>query len=175
MKRFCLAVLAIGCLLLTAPRPAAAQGVRWGPMVGLLMPMGDYADFDNMGWTVGLGVSKWMPTGSLGFRVDGSYSQTPHDGGGGNTKLIGGMVSVLYGLQPASAPMRVILHGGLGMYNVDGGAASETKIAFGGGVALAFKMGTGNTRLVVATRYTSVSTDPSLTFLPITVGLSMGK
>jgi len=37
-------------------------------------------------------------------------------------------------------------------------------------------MGTGSTRLIVGTRYTSVSTSGSPTaFLPITVGLSFGK
>jgi len=30
-------------------------------------------------------------------------------------------------------------------------------------------------RGVIATRFTSVSTDPSLTFLPITVGLTFGR
>ena len=54
-------------------------------------------------------------------------------------------------------------------------SASESKIGFGGGVAVAFKMGTGGTRLIVGTRYTSVSTSAKLTFLPITVGLTFGK
>jgi hypothetical protein len=38
-------------------------------------------------------------------------------------------------------------------------------------------MGTSSTRLVVATRYTSVSTAGTsrLNFLPITVGLTFGK
>ena len=51
------------------------------------------------------------------------------------------------------------------------------RIGFGGGAAVAFKMGTGSTRLIVGTRYTSVSTDGTsrLNFLPITVGLTFGK
>jgi hypothetical protein len=174
MKRFGLAVLMVGCLLFVAARSVSAQGVRWGPMVGVLMPMGDYNTIDKMGWVVGLGVTKWMTGGMLGLRVDGSYSTTSHDGFAGNTKIMGGMASVVYGLAPPDASARPLLTGGVGLYNVDGGG-SETKIGFGFGAAVAFKMGTGSTRLVVATRFTSVSTTPSLTFLPITVGLSFGK
>ena len=73
-----------------------------------------------------------------------------------------------------------MITGGVGMYNVkvDVGSlsGSSTKVGFGGGAALAFKLGTGSTRLVVASRFTTVSTDnASTTFLPITVGLSFGK
>lgn len=174
MKRFGLAVLTVACLVLSAARPVSAQGVRWGPMVGVLMPMGDYGDIDKMGWIVGLGVTKWMTGGMLGLRVDGSYSSTSHDGFPGNTKIMGGMASIVYALAPATASARPLLTGGVGLYNVDAGG-SETKIGFGFGAAVAFKVGTGATRLVVGTRFTSVSTNPPLTFLPITVGLSFGK
>jgi hypothetical protein len=91
------------------------------------------------------------------------------------------MASAVYALNPASAPARIILSAGLGFYNVKGdangiSAPSSTKVGFGGGAAVAFKLGTGSTRVVVAGRYQSVSTSPSsLSFIPITVGLSFGK
>jgi hypothetical protein len=179
MKRIGLAVVAALCLMHVAALPLSAQGVRWGPYAGLVMPIGNYGDLDKLGFVAGLGVTNWLSGGMIGIRVDGSYSQTSHDAavvpGGGNTKMLGGMASAVFALGPATASMRPVVTGGIGLYNVDGGGGSETKIGFGGGIALLFKMGPGSTRLVVATRYTSVTTNPSLDFVPITVGLSFGK
>ena len=181
MKRLGLAILAVA-LCMIAARPAMAQGhLRYGVQAGLLMPMGDYNTADKPGWIGGAGATYWLPgTGNIGIRGDLSYSQTSHDGATGNTKIFGGLASFVYALMPASAPARLMITGGVGMYNVkvDVGSLSEssTKVGFGGGAALAFKLGTGSTRLVVASRFTTVSTDnASTTFLPITVGLSFGK
>lgn len=183
MKRFGLAVLAIVALAVTA-RPAmsqaAAGSLRYGVFGGVVLPMGDYNTADKMGFVGGAGVTYWLAgSGNIGIRGDLSYAQTSHDGVDGNTKMIGGMASVVYALMPASAPARVLITGGLGFYNVKidvgGVSGSESKLGFGGGAAVAFKLGTGSTRLVVGTRYQSVTTDPSLNFVPITVGLTFGK
>lgn len=65
------------------------------------------------------------------------------------------------------------------MYNVSidvaGEEADETKLAFGFGAGVSFPMGTGGTRLFAETRYTNVTTDPSLTFLPFVVGITFGR
>jgi hypothetical protein len=185
MKRLGLVLLAVA-LCVVAARPVMAQGsLRYGVSAGLLMPMGDYNTIDKLGFVGGAGATYWLAGQPIGIRGDLSYSQTSHDPAAttvaGHTKIIGGMASVVYALNPASAPARILLNAGLGFYNVKidatgGGSASESKIGFGGGVAVAFKMGTGSTRLIVGTRYTSVSTSGSSTaFLPITVGLSFGK
>jgi len=178
MKRLGLVMLAVA-LCMTAARTAMAQGhLRYGVQAGLLMPVSDYNTADKMGFIGGVGATYWLPgTGNIGVRGDVSYSSTAHKSPvTGNTKIIGGMASFVYALMPASAPARLMITGGVGYYNVDLGAgAKESKIGFGGGAAVAFKMGTGSTRLVVATRYTSVSTATKLTFLPITVGLTFGK
>jgi hypothetical protein len=187
MKRLGLALVAVA-LCVAATRPAMAQAVgslRYGVSAGVLMPMGDYNTVDKMGFVGGAGATYWLPGSPVGVRGDLSYSQTSHDaavtGFAGHTKIIGGMASVVYALNPASAPARILLNAGLGLYNVKvdvtgGGSASQSKIGFGGGAAVAFKMGTGSTRLIVGTRYTSVSTSGGSTkFLPITVGLSFGK
>jgi len=180
MKRLGLALVAVA-LCAIAARPAIAQGVRYGVSAGVLVPMGDYGDADKMGFVGGAGATYWLAGQPIGIRGDVSYSSTSHDGVGatGSTKILGGMASVVYALNPASAPARILLSGGVGFYNMDfgGGVAKQTKIGFGGGAAVAFKMGTGSTRLVVGTRYTSVSTDGTsrLNFLPITVGLTFGK
>jgi hypothetical protein len=183
MKRLGLTVLAVA-MCGVAARPAMAQGhLRYGVHAGVLMPMGDYNTADKLGFVGGVGATYWLPgTGNLGIRADAQYSQTSHDvvGVTGNTKIFGAMGSFVYALMPASAPARLILNAGVGLYNVKidagGTTGSETKVGFGGGAALAFKLGTGSTRFVVASRFTSVSTsNSSTTFLPITVGLVFGK
>ncbi len=185
MKRLSSVVLAAAALCMVAAPSAKAQGtLRYGFSAGLLMPTSTYKQGDKLGWVGGVGATYWLP-GNFGVRGELSYSQTSHDsatfGAAGHTKLIGGMASAVYALNPASAPARIILSAGLGFYNVKGdangvSAPSSTKVGFGGGAAVAFKLGTGSTRLVVAGRYQSVSTSPSsLSFIPITVGLSFGK
>lgn len=181
MKRFGLVALAVMALAV-ATRPAMAQGsVRYGFAAGVLMPMGDYGDADKMGFIGGAGATYWLAGNAVGIRGEVNYAQTSHDGIGGKTKIAGGMASVVYGLNPASAPARILLTGGVGLYNVKldvtgFGSASETKVGFGAGAAVAFKLGTGSTRLVVASRFQSIATSgSSLTMLPLTVGLSFGK
>ncbi len=184
MKQIGSVVLAAAALCVVAASSARAQGtLRYGISGGLLMPTGNYKTDDKIGWVGGVGATYWLP-GNLGVRGELSYSQTSHDsatfGAAGHTKLLGGMASALYALNPASAPARIILSAGLGLYHVkvdaNGGATpSSTKVGFGGGVAVAFKLGAGSTRLVVASRYQSVSTPTSLNFIPITVGLTFGK
>jgi opacity protein-like surface antigen len=183
MKRMLLAVLAVGCLTVLAAAPVSAQGLRWGVNGGLLMPMGDYNDLDKPGWIVGGGATYWLTGGQIGVRGDFSYGQTKHDGGfTGDTKIAGGMASLVYGFGPSTAAARPFVTGGLGFYNVKfeftgagASSTSETKVAFGLGAGVRFKLGTGGTGVTVATRFTSVSLDPSVTFLPITVGVNFGK
>jgi opacity protein-like surface antigen len=182
MKRTLLAGFVVGILAAVPAATLSAQGVRWGVNAGLLMPMGDYKKIDKSGWIVGGGATYWLTGGMLGVRGDVSYGQTkaktgvtPH-----STKIAGAMASLVYGLGSSSASMRPFLTGGLGLYNVKfdftTSSASETKVAFGIGAGLMFKLGTGGLRAVIATRYTSVATSgSSTTFLPITVGLTFGK
>jgi len=181
MKRLGLVMLAMA-LCVVAARPVVAQGnLRYGVSAGVLMPLGNYNTQDKMGFVGGVGATYWLAGQPIGIRGDLSYSQSSHDVGPvGNTKIMGGMASVVYALNPASAPARIMLTGGLGFYNVKAtlgtASGSQSKIGFGGGAAVAFKLGTGSTRLVVGTRYTSVSTtNSSIAFLPITVGLTFGK
>ena len=181
MKRTLLAVITVGTLAMAAAPTLSAQGIRWGVNAGVLMPMGDYNTADKPGWIVGGGATNWLPGGMLGIRGDVSYGQTKHDSAGGSTKIVGGMASLVYGLGSISAPARPFVTGGVGVYNVKIdvtglGSGSETKIGFGMGAGVMFKLGTGGMRGVIATRFTSVSTSgSSTTFLPITVGLTFGK
>ena len=187
MKRFTMVLAAIAlCVAAASPVMAQAKAgsLRYGVSAGLLMPMGTYSDGDKLGFVGGVGATYWLAGQPIGIRADLSYSQTSHDEAvsvAGHTKIMGGMASVVYALNPASAPARILLNAGLGFYNVKVdatgfGSASESKIGFGGGAAVAFKLGTGSTRLIVASRFTSISTSgQSISMLPITVGLSFGK
>lgn len=182
MKRTLLAVLAVGCLAVVAAPQVSAQGIRWGVGGGLVMPMGDYGDADKLGFIGGVGGTYWMTGGQLGIRGEFTYSSTSEKSGvtPHKTKFIGGMASVVYGLGAASASARPYVLGGLGLYNakidVTGvGSASETKLGFGGGVGVSLKMGTGGTRIFGEARYMNVTTDPSLSYIPLIVGISFGK
>ena len=177
MKRFALVLLAVMALVVAA-RPASAQSIRWGLGAGLLMPMGDYGDFDKMGYTAAFGGTYNLPSG-LGIRADISYGTTSEKDGVGahSTKLLGGMASLVYGFGGATGPKPYVT-GGLGLHNVkvDELDYSATKVAFGFGAGVSLPLGTGGNRLFAESRYTSVSTEgSSTTFLPIIVGISFGK
>jgi hypothetical protein len=176
-----LAVLAVGCLMVVAAPTASAQ-IRWGVGAGLVMPMGDYGDADKLGFTGGVGGTYWMTGGQLGIRGELSFSSTSEKSGipPHKTRFIGGMASVVYGLGAAAASARPYVLGGLGLYSakidITGGpSGSETKLAFGGGLGVSFKMGTGGSRIFAEARYMNVTTDPALAYIPIIVGISFGQ
>lgn len=177
MKRFSLGALALALGLCAAPALHAqimprSEGFRFGLGLGATMPMGTYGDADKMGINL-LGVFE-MPLANspLYLRVDGLYSSTAHDGTGasGNTSILGGTVSALYHFSAPAATARPYALGGLGIYNVDPGAGSETKIGFGFGGGVTFLLGGFNA--FAEARYISVQTSgASRTFVPLTVGL----
>jgi opacity protein-like surface antigen len=169
----------LGCalvLLAVAAMPAQAQ-VSFGVGGGLLMPMGDYGDVDKMGFIGGVGVLFPIGTAPVSVRLEGTYSQTSHDGIDGNTKIIGGMASLVY-LFSAGGSVTPYVLAGVGYYNgkvtvpslnID---ESESKVGFGGGGGIRFPM--GSAALFAEVRYMNISTDPSTTYLPIIVGVSFG-
>jgi hypothetical protein len=178
MKRTSVGALAVA-IALCAAMPLRAQliqrteGFRFGLGVGASLPMGDYGKADKMGINI-LGVFE-TPLANSPFylRADGIYSSTAHDGVSGTTGILGATASALYHFSAPAAQARPYVLGGLGIYNVDFGSNSETKIgyAFGGGVT--FNLGGLNA--FAEARYTSVQTSvSSTTFVPLTVGLMFG-
>jgi len=169
MKRMSLSALVVA-VALCAAIPLRAQliqrseGFRFGLGLGATFPMGNYGDADKMGINI-LGVFETpLANSPLYLRVDGAS---------GTTGILGGTASALYHFSAPNAQARPYLLGGLGIYNVDPGAGSETKIgyAFGGGVT--FNIGGFNA--FAEARYTSVQTSvSSTTFVPLTVGLMFG-
>ena len=176
MKRVALSLVAL--ITIAGAGSLSAQGVRFGIGGGLLMPLGTYKDFDKMGWVAGADATYWLMGAPVGIRADVQYSQTSEKSGVGahTTKIIGGLAEVVYALGKKADPVRPYLLGGIGYYNVKvsvtGASASESKVGFGGGAGLAFKLGPSGARFFVEGKYVSVSTSGGSTnFLPIRVGV----
>lgn len=176
MKRIAFAVVALACL--AGAGSLSAQGVRFGVGGGLLMPMGDYNTADKPGFIFGAGVVFPVGTAPVAVRVEGSYSQTSHDGIDGKSKIMGGMASLVYSFKAGGSVTPYVL-GGVGFYNlkvtvpsfaVD---TSVSKIGFGGGAGLRFPMGSAS--LFVEARYMNIATSGGSTaFMPIIAGVSFG-
>src|SRR5437764_12586907 len=146
MRRMSLGVLAIAVALGSAA-PLRAQliqrteGFRFGLGVGATLPMGDYGRLDKMGLNL-LGVFETpLAHSPLYLRADGIYSTTAHDGVSGNTSIIGGTASALYHFSAPAAQARPYVLGGLGIYNVDFGTTSQTKIGYALGGGVTFNIG----------------------------------
>jgi opacity protein-like surface antigen len=166
---------------------SAAQNVRLGVGGGLTAPQSDYKSVDKTGWHALVRADVAIPLSPVAVRVDGLYSQTSHqDINGspvdGNTKIIGGLASLVWKI-PTAAPMvkPYVLAGG-GMSNFKQtfpsspgtSQVSETKFTWAAGLGLS--VGVGPVHGFVEGRYMSVQTSgtPSR-FVPVTVGLTFGS
>lgn len=179
MKRLLLAVFALACL--AGVGNLSAQGVRFGIGGGLLMPMSDYKNGDKSGFLAGVDGTYWLAGQQIGIRLDATYSQTSEKSGvpAHKTKMIGGMAEIVYAFMTPADQIRPYILGGVGMFNVKlsatGADTSVTKVGFGGGAGIAFKVGSGSTRIFVEGRYTSVKAfDVTLPFIGIKAGVRFG-
>ena len=178
MKRT-LAVFAAFGLCVAAAKPAMAQGTTIGIGAGLTMPMSDWGDKnvigDKTGFHFGVGGTFALGTAPVRLRIEGTYTQTSHQTGiSGNTKLMGGMASIVYPFATAGKVKPYIL-AGLGFYNnkLSGGGSdtSKSSVAFGGGAGVRFPMRSAS--LFVEARYLTMKAfDITWAQLPITVGVS---
>lgn len=178
MNRMWLTV--VGAVLLAATR-APGQGVGYGAGGGVLVPISDYHDIDKAGWVVGADLTYWLASASIGIRLEGSYSQTSQRAGAccidHQTKIAGGMVDIVYEFGTTEAPMRPYVLGGLGVYNLrftatGFPASSDTRLGFGAGAGLAWRMGGGRTRLFVEGKITTFTVNHvQFASVPIRAGL----
>jgi opacity protein-like surface antigen len=179
MKR--VALMLVGLISIAGAGSLSAQGVRFGIGGGLLLPLSDYKTGDKSGFLVGADGTYWLTGSPVGIRIDASYSQTSEASGvpAHKTKMIGGMGELVYAFMKNADPVRPYVFGGVGLFNVkvSAGAAdtSETKVGFGGGAGLAFKLGTGSTRVFVEGRYATVKVfNTTLPSIGIKAGLRFG-
>ncbi len=174
----------VGVMLLGAAT-AAAQGVRYGVSAGLLLPVGDYHEIDNPGWIAGADLTYWLASGSIGIRAEGSYSRTGQRPGAccvsdHTTAIAGGMVDIVYAFGTTAKQVRPYLLAGVGVYNVRLSApgfspSSDTKIGFGGGAGVAYRVGGGATRLALESKVTNVAVNGVyFTSISIRVGVRFG-
>ena len=170
--------LTVCCMALAGIAAAQAPSVRFGLGGGAIVPVGDYNKADKIGWH-GLGMAQFgLPGSPVDIRVDAVYGQTTHKDIGttpvsGNTKLYGGLASVVYNIGPKLMARPYIL-GGVGAYHVKIDVVSETKFAFGlgGGVSV----GMGQSHFFVEGRFVSIrESGGSTSFLPFTAGVTFGK
>lgn len=180
MKRMALVVSVL--VLLAGVGSLSAQGFRLGIGGGVLLPTGDYGKADKLGWLAGADATYWLLGAPIGIRADVQYSQTSEKSGvaAHTSKIIGGLAEAVYAFGQKKDQIRPYIMGGIGYYNVKfdpavGSSVSESKIGFGGGAGLAFKLGLG-TRFFVDGKFVSVATTGgSTTFFPIRAGFRFGK
>lgn len=179
MKRI-LSVVAAASLALAISTTAASAQVAIGVGGGVTIPTGDFKDFFKTGWHGLANVGYDLPSG-LGVRGDFYYGENKTKSNvtpSGKIKLAGGLGNVLYSFKTPGTVHPYIL-GSVGFFNVKAdagasGSASETKIAYGGGAGIKFKVGS-DASLFVEGRYLSVNTSGSNTnFIPISAGVSFG-
>lgn len=180
MKRMVFSVLAV-LSLAGVVGLSAQEGLRIGIGGGAQLPTGDYGNFDKMGWLIGGDLTYWLTGTPVGIRADVQYAQTSHKNNvDGNSKVIGGLAEVVYAFGTSAEQLRPYILGGVGYYNVKvtitgAGSVSESKVGFGGGAGVAFKVGTGSTRFFIEGKFVSVSTSgSSTTFFPLRAGLRFG-
>ena len=182
MNRVLQSVIAAAVVSVASVATVAAQGARFGVGGGLISPLSDYKNADKTGWHGMARVDFSIPMSPFGIRVDGLYGQTKHKApfeNDGNTKLIGGLASVVWKI-PVPAPMvkPYVLAGG-GFYNVKitipsiSKDTSESKFAYGLGAGV--NVGAGPVHVFAEGRYVSVQTSGTSTkFVPVTVGVTFG-
>jgi len=182
MNRLLQSVIAAAVVSVASVATVAAQGVHFGVGGGLTAPISDFKNQDKTGWHGLVRLDLSIPLSPVGVRVDGIYSQTSHQAtysSDGNTKLIGGLASIVWKI-PVPAPMvkPYVLAGG-GFFNAKITAPSvsvDTSVskfayAFGGGV----NVGAGPAHFFVEGRYVSIQTSGTATkFIPVTVGVMFG-
>jgi len=164
---------------------ASAQGVRVGVGAGVLLPVGDYHSLDNAGWIAGADVTYWLASGSMAIRAEGSYSRTTQKQGAcclsdHAIAMAGGLVDVVYAFGKTTDQLRPYLVAGVGLYNWRLSApgfipSSVTKVGYGGGAGVAYKVGRGNTRLFLEGKVANVVVNGVYyVSIPIRVGLRFG-
>lgn len=183
MMRICRFV--VGALLL-GTSGAGGQSVRYGLGAGLLLPIVDYNDIDKVGWVVGADITYWLPSTHVGIRAEGSFSQTRQRAGAccladHTTQLAGGMADLVYAFGARALRVRPYLFAGLGVYNLRLSApgfvpSSDARVGFGGGAGIAYRAGSGSTRVFLESKATSLTLNGAqFASIVVRVGLRFGR
>ncbi len=173
MKRVSMAVLAAAGLVAIAT-PAAAQ-TRLNVGASVVNPMSDWGTSDKMGFGANVGATIGLGTTPVHLRIEGSYEQTSHDESvapAGNTKVMGGMLNLVYPFQ-AKGNIRPYIIGGLGYNSTKESVSGQSKGAVGFGGGLGFNVAMSSANLYLEGRYlTHKANSVNFTQVPVTVGVS---
>ena len=175
MNRVLQLALAVTAASVAGGATVSAQSARFGLGGGLISPVSDYKNSDKTGWHVFGKVDIGIPMSPVGVRVDAMYGQTSQKAPStGNTKLAGGTADLVWKIPTVVPGLKPYVVGGVGLYNVNRGGGSETKLAWGGGLGTSIDV--GPIHGFAEARYISIQfTGGSLKFIPLTVGLSFGS
>lgn len=179
--------IAVVCVSLAGVATGAAQSVRFGVGGGLTAPIDDYKDVDKTGWHAVVRADVAIPLSPVGVRVDGLYSRTTHKDINsqpvdGNTKVIGGLASLVWKIPTAVPLVKPYVLAGGGICNVKqtfpsspgSSEVSETKFTWGAG--LGASIGVGPVHAFVEGRYLSVQLSGTpAKFVPVTAGVTFGS
>jgi hypothetical protein len=141
---------------------------RFGVSAGVGMPMGDFGDVAKMGFHVGGHWQTDLGDSGLKFRANLDYGRYGFSddlaalAGDESWTMLGGVANIIY---PVSS---IYLIGGLGYYSLSSsasGSSSDSNLAYNIGA------GMGKGKWFAEVRYLSIQADPSLTTIPIVVGL----
>lgn len=175
MKRLALVLGALMFVVLV--HPAQAQiGTRFLIGGGVQIPTGDFAQYAKTGWHALGGVEFSPPLSPVGFRVDGFYGRSSHEGTTGEaTNLYGGLGSVVYHIGAGPARPYVLGSAGFAVHGYDAGSSllsdqSEGKFTWGGGVG--FNLALGGLNAFAEGRYLARGSETQ--FIPLVVGLTFG-
>jgi hypothetical protein len=170
---------AAAALLLTAAAalPAHAQissPIKFNVRAGAALPMSDFGDYANTGFTLGGGLTLRAPLMPVALRVDGDYNRFALDTDLTNEDVSIWAITANAQVAPALSPIYFI--GGAGMYSMSAFDESETDFGLNGGAGLRIPLTGFNT--FVEARYHHVFTkddaDPNSSntqYLPIVFGV----
>jgi opacity protein-like surface antigen len=173
----------LGLAVLLGTQAAHAQALSFGVGGGVVVPTGDLADGNSMGYTGTALLRVQPPVSPLGFQVDAFYTRFGLDGVDGHSRLMGATANAVFAFPGVSAAKPYLI-GGLGLYNgkttIDGLGSSDatTKLGFNAGAG--FDFGVGKAKLYAEGRFhaimkslTDVTTGDEKTayMIPLTVGV----
>lgn len=178
MKRTRSVALATLLLAASAGAASAQTALTLGTGFGVTIPMGDAADFFNVGWHAQGNIGFSNPEWPVGLRIDGMYHTLGGEDIGGfeseDLTVIAGVANVQLFLSRNTTGGGLFVVGGGGMYNLDFGEGtdSETKFGFMGGAGYKFAM--TNLMLSLEAKYHHILTDNDpIQLIPITLAVEL--
>lgn len=166
---------AAAAMLLTAAAalPAHAQvssPIKFNVRAGAAIPMGNFADAVNTGFTIGGGLTLRAPLMPVALRVDGDYNRFAFDQVIPGTDENMSLWSVTANAQLAPALSPVYFIGGVGAYSMSWEGESETDFGLNGGAGLRIPL-TGFNTFVEARFHSVFSEGENTNYLPIIFGV----